>query len=49
MDKAVEINPNDAWIRMVRGLCYHYRGQYELAQADIDEGLRRDPFAPDWY
>jgi tetratricopeptide (TPR) repeat protein len=49
LDKAVEINPNHAWIRMLRGICYNYRGQYELAMAEINESLRRDPFPPDWY
>ncbi len=49
LDKAVEINPNDPWIRMVRGLCHIYRGNVEHALADIDEETRRNPFPPDWF
>lgn len=49
LDRAVALNPNDPFIRSIRGLLYNYTGRPEQGLGEIAEAQRRDPFAVGWY
>ena len=48
-NKALELNRNYVWARMLRGECSMYQGKHDAAMADIDECFRRDPYPADWF
>ena len=47
-DEALSLNPNDTSIRGLRAILNCYTGRNEEALGDIEEALRRDPYAADW-
>lgn len=49
LDRAVALNPNDPFILSIRALLLNYTARPEEALREIDEALRRDPFAVGWY
>jgi adenylate cyclase len=48
-DRAVSLNPNDAYASTVRGLWLAFVGRGEEALRSLDAALRRDPFPPTMY
>ena len=49
LDHAVALNPNDPFIRTIRGLLLNYTGRPDQALSEVDEAQRRDPFAVGWF
>ena len=42
-DKAIELDPTDAWAYYDRAIGYRYLGEYQLALKDLDKALDLDP------
>ncbi len=49
IERAVELNPNDSFILMVRAMWLSYMGRSEDSLREMDAVFRRDPFPLDWY
>jgi TolB-like protein/DNA-binding winged helix-turn-helix (wHTH) protein len=49
LQRARELNPNDAHLLVKGGLYLSYLGEHEAGLNDIDLALRRNPLHPDWY
>ncbi|RUW38409.1 hypothetical protein EOA37_24090 [Mesorhizobium sp. M2A.F.Ca.ET.015.02.1.1] len=49
LDQGVSLNPNDIWVRAIRGLCRSYIGQHAEGLSDIDACVARDPLTYDWF
>lgn len=47
--KAVNLNPNDADLLAEMAETLVFAGESELAQRQLQEAMRRNPFHPDWY
>ncbi len=39
----IAIDPDDAWARLALAATYRAEKRYDLASAELDEGLKRDP------
>ena len=47
--KAANLNPNDADLLVEMAEALIFAGKSELAQRQLQEAMRRNPFHPDWY
>lgn len=47
--RAIALNPNDAYILAVHASLLSLMGEHDAALQTIDEALRCDPFAYDWF
>jgi TolB-like protein/Flp pilus assembly protein TadD len=48
-DKAIELNPNEAYFRAVRANLLRFKGHTEAAVREIDDAIKRDPYSYDWF
>jgi TolB-like protein/DNA-binding winged helix-turn-helix (wHTH) protein/tetratricopeptide (TPR) repeat protein len=49
LERARDLNPNDAHILVKGGLYLSYLGEHEEGLNDIDLAMQRNPLHPDWY
>ena len=49
LERARDLNPNDAHLLVKGGLYLSYLGEHEEGLNDIDLAMQRNPLHPDWY
>ena len=49
LERARDLNPNDAHVLVKGGLYLSYLGEHEEGLNDIDLAIQRNPLHPDWY
>ena len=48
-EESLSLNPNDALTKGLLAFLNGYTRRYDEALTEIDEALRRDPYAADWF
>lgn len=49
LERARDLNPNDAHVLVKGGLYLSYLGEHETGLGEIDLAIQRNPLHPDWY
>jgi TolB-like protein len=49
LERARDLNPNDAHLLVKGGLYLSYLGEHEEGLNDVDLAMQRNPLHPDWY
>jgi TolB-like protein len=49
LERARDLNPNDAHVLVKGGLYLSYLGEHEKGLSEVDLAMQRNPLHPDWY